>query len=484
MVPNKAAFWGCGGCIKCAHRSLRITIFCDNSYQAELYVAWVVLRARACACWFTRAERWSLTDSNSYITALGSRNDSASPLVASLLTARRSLIKNTAFARHLYSHLTGTFLDRVMDAVDCLARDVGMSQTPRYGWIPELQKLPVLFTHNDRQIQDFQGFLNKKIPACVLHHLNVPYYPPSPNLLLYERVVMCGSVKWGIHLRTVAIRQGLYTPPTSATCCMCGATVTPHHYTRECRLLDFFRIAIHTQLALAISDFVPRWSVNCVTLSGIQIFYGNSLFGISVGPAALAGPMVNLCANMGFTGEVTPADEKLLLSRGITRNALHHTRGFVLHTVVAIHSRHCLPAIPSLPDHCAHISDNERLFLSQIEPSPEAHLPSIWSFTTPRAIQWPHPAILRWVVTVFAMSLSVPRFIIGRGITQGPPTPSLYWFSDTHLQRRTPPPFFAQIRECIFDLPHSDPPPPPTLFMAVWFGLWNTDTQVGISAYG
>ena len=206
---------------------------------------------------------------------------------------------------------------------------------------------------------------------------------------------MSGSTKWGIHPRTVATRKGLYTPPASATCCMCGATVTPRHYTRECPLLDFFRIAVHTQLALAISDFVPRWSINCVTLSGIQIFYGNSLFGISVGPAALAGPMAYPYANLGVTGEVTPANEKLLLSRGITRNALRHTLGFVFRIVVTIHSRHCLPAIPSLPDHCAHISDDERLFLSWIEPNPEVHLPSTWSFSAPRAIQWPHPAILR-----------------------------------------------------------------------------------------
>ena len=226
---------------------------------------------------------------------------------------------------------------------------------------------------------------------------------------------MSGSIKWDIHLRAIAIRQGLNAPPASAICCMCGATVTLRHYTRECPLLDFFRIAIHTQLALAISDFVPRWSVNRVTLPGILIFYGNSLFGITVGPAALAGPLAYPCANLGFTGEVTPADEKLLLSRGITRSALRHTLGFVLRTVVTIHSRHRLPAVPSLPDHHAHISGNEHFFLSWIEPSPEEHLPSSWSFSAPRAIQWPHPAILRWVVTVFAMSLSVPHFNTGGG---------------------------------------------------------------------
>ena len=72
--------------------------------------------------------------------------------------------------------------------------------------------------------------------------------------------------------------QGLYNPPASTTCCMCGSTVTPRRHTRECPLLDFFlfRIAIHTQLALAISNFVPRWSVNCVTPSGILVFYGKS----------------------------------------------------------------------------------------------------------------------------------------------------------------------------------------------------------------
>ena len=34
------------------HR-IPIAIFCDNSYEAELYVAWVVLRAPACARSYT-----------------------------------------------------------------------------------------------------------------------------------------------------------------------------------------------------------------------------------------------------------------------------------------------------------------------------------------------------------------------------------------------------------------------------------------------
>ena len=219
-----------------------IPIFCENSYQAELYVAWVVLRSRARARWYIRDERWSLMDSKSYVTALGSRNDSTSPLVTSLLAACRALNQHTASPRHRYSH----FLDRVMDAVDSLAREEGLTQTPRYGWMPELQRLPVLFTHNDRQVQDLHALLVKRIHARVLSTLGVLFSPPSPNLLLYEQVVMSGYVKWDVHLRTVAIRQGLYVPPAFTTCCICGAIVTPRHYTRDCPLLDFFRITIHT----------------------------------------------------------------------------------------------------------------------------------------------------------------------------------------------------------------------------------------------
>ena len=169
------------------------------------------------------------------------------------------------------------------------------------------------------------------------------------------------------------------------------------------------------------------------------------------------------------------------MRRGITHSALRHTLGFVLRIVVAIHARHRLPAVLSLPDHRAHISGNERL--SWIEPSPEEHLPSSWSFSAPRAIQWPHSAIVRWVVTMSAMSLSVPHFIIGGGgITQGPPTPSLYWFSTTLLQGRTPTRSLPGSMSAFSIFPTRMSPP--TLVMVAWSSLWSTDIRVGISVYG
>ena len=74
-------------------------------------------------------------------------------LFTSLLAAWHLLVQNTAPPQHVYSHLAGTFLVRLMDAVDSLAREEGLNQVPRHSWIPELRQLPVLFTHYGGQVQ-------------------------------------------------------------------------------------------------------------------------------------------------------------------------------------------------------------------------------------------------------------------------------------------------------------------------------------------
>ena len=110
--------------------------------------------------------------------------------------------------RHLYSHLTGIFMDHVLDAVNGLACEEGLAQILRYGRIMELQRLPILFPHCDRQLRDLQALLTTAVPPCVHSALNIPYSPPSPSLLLYEQVVMSGYIKWDVHFRIVAIKTG------------------------------------------------------------------------------------------------------------------------------------------------------------------------------------------------------------------------------------------------------------------------------------
>ena len=78
---------------------------------------------------------------------------------------------------------------------------------------------------------------------------------------------------------------------------------------------------MQAQLALAISNFALCWSINGVSPSGILIFCGNSLCGIAIGPSAIVGPLAYPSANLGITGGVAPADERLLLNRGIKRRA-------------------------------------------------------------------------------------------------------------------------------------------------------------------
>ena len=66
------------------HQTYRvpIAVHVDGSYQAELYVAWEVLRARGAkrVVWGTRGPRWSFHDSKGYIDAVQSRNPGSSPL--------------------------------------------------------------------------------------------------------------------------------------------------------------------------------------------------------------------------------------------------------------------------------------------------------------------------------------------------------------------------------------------------------------------
>ena len=47
-----------------------IPILCDNSYQAKMYVPWLVMKSHARARWYCRNQRCTLTDFQLYISAL------------------------------------------------------------------------------------------------------------------------------------------------------------------------------------------------------------------------------------------------------------------------------------------------------------------------------------------------------------------------------------------------------------------------------
>ena len=131
-----------------------ILVFYDNSYQGEVYTAWVIRQCRVHAQWCFRDLYWTLTDLQLYITALSLRNEGSCTFVQSIVTVCRGLLESGAPPRHLYSHITGIFLDEVLDIVDAVPKDVAAVQSPGFGWVLGLQEPLVVFTRAGRQIQD------------------------------------------------------------------------------------------------------------------------------------------------------------------------------------------------------------------------------------------------------------------------------------------------------------------------------------------
>ena len=71
----------------CQAYCIPIPVHVDGSYQADLYVAWEVLRASGAhrVVWGTRGQHWSFHDNKGYMDVVQSRNPGSSPLSDDLL---------------------------------------------------------------------------------------------------------------------------------------------------------------------------------------------------------------------------------------------------------------------------------------------------------------------------------------------------------------------------------------------------------------
>ena len=161
------------------HRIYRIPIpvHVDGSYQAELYVAWEVLRARGAhrvVCG-TRGRQWSFHDGKGYIDAVQSRNPGSSPLSDDLLRACRGLLSEGFSApQHLYSHRVGTFLDALLDVADGEAKKQASGARPEVGWIRGLQTPQVCFTHNNVQVHNLDRLVETSSRRLWDLHMEAP----------------------------------------------------------------------------------------------------------------------------------------------------------------------------------------------------------------------------------------------------------------------------------------------------------------------
>ena len=153
--------------------TIPIPVHVDGSYQAELYVAWEVLRARRAhrVIWGTQGQQWSFHDSKGYIDAVQSRNPGSSPLSDDLQRACRGLlVGGFDVPQHLYSHRVGTILDSLLGDDDGVAKRQAARARPEVGWVHGLQAPQVCFTHNTVQVHNLDRLV--QAAARRLWHLH------------------------------------------------------------------------------------------------------------------------------------------------------------------------------------------------------------------------------------------------------------------------------------------------------------------------
>ena len=64
---------------------------------------------------------------------------------------------------HLYSHMQGTFLDEILDAVDAAAKRAAKASVHRVGWIRGLQPPSVCFVREGTQIHHPKSALRRDL---------------------------------------------------------------------------------------------------------------------------------------------------------------------------------------------------------------------------------------------------------------------------------------------------------------------------------
>ena len=78
--------------------------------------------------------------------------------------------------RHLYSHITGTWLDALLDQVDAAAGRSANGCPATVGWLSPLQEPRICFSHTGLQVNDALPHARRAV--LVSHHT---YAKPPPS---------------------------------------------------------------------------------------------------------------------------------------------------------------------------------------------------------------------------------------------------------------------------------------------------------------
>ena len=330
-----------------------IPLWLDSSFLAETYTAWVMLRILhkhashtplgVCASPGLQ-DVSSFMDCKSYIQALSAhRPKMATDLHTCLLNSAVQLSKDLSLPipTHLYSHISGSFLDTALDLADRTAKMTAQAAQPQLGWLEDLQPPMVCFTKQGRQYHNPVSQLLKDLHLYI--HQPTSIHRPKPvDLQIYTETYDKGELPWSFHLHITSIRLKAWHFPPTDKCHMCAASLTPSHYWEECPLRTWYFCTHHYQLASRLPGLYAPWREVTPLQQGVLIRYEGSHFLLTVSPTPEDPVDIDLFPNhilvpqisISHLGLISPASNAKLHQLSAPRKTIRMLlRAVIMHTV-------------------------------------------------------------------------------------------------------------------------------------------------------
>ena len=271
-----------------------ISVATDNSFQAETYVAWVVLSSMVAGITWVMAmgdykDRKSVTfcDSLSYISALlGKKKYDMDDFVSSMIRACRELISclGVSVPKHLYSHIEGTLLDDLLDVTDSEAKIGASLAAPTVGYLVGLQPPLAVVTRQGRQVHDLRLQIMSDLEVWY-HNRHVPSLA-LPHFSQYAEMVSHTDITMEDHAQVLAIRHGVLSEHKGTPYLLCHGS--PRHRTSvpACPIAWLYWIHHAYNLARVIPTIYDGWSRCVPTELGVLVLYPPRSFCIKVAAEA------------------------------------------------------------------------------------------------------------------------------------------------------------------------------------------------------